>query len=107
RRVFCDASRASTAGTWGPRLRGLVFAAAPPQLAPDIWTYERGLAGWYGDAPFWEDMKRYVRFWAQERSAEVRSSPVGGSTLGERAASLNDYFLHGTKLAASTDAAAR
>jgi hypothetical protein len=107
RQGFRDFVRGLYDGTSGPPLPGLVFAADPPQVAPDIWTYERGLAGWYADAPFWQDMERYVRFWAQETYADVRASLVAGSTPEERAVSLNDYFLHGTKLAASTNAAAR
>src|SRR5215211_2637592 len=104
RQGFRDFVRGLHDGTSGPPLKGLVFAANPPQLAPDIWMYERGLARWYADEPFWKDMERYVRFWAQETYADVRASLVPESTLDKRAASLNDYFMHATKLPASTAA---
>jgi hypothetical protein len=104
RQGFRDFVRGLHDGTSGPPLKGVVFAANPPQLAPDIWTYERGLARWYADAPFWEDMERYVRFWAQETYVDVRATLVPGSRLDERAASLKDYVMHATKLPASTAA---
>lgn len=85
-------------GSSGPAMPGVVFAANPPQLAPGIGAYERGLAGWYADAPFWQDMGRTVRFWAQETYADVRAWGVAGSTLDERTSYLNDYFLHALRL---------
>ena len=85
-------------GASRPPMAGLVFAANPPQLAPDLAAYERGLAAWYADAPFWQDMQRYVRFWAQETYSDVRAWGVAGSSLGERTSYLNDYFLHGLRM---------
>jgi hypothetical protein len=104
RQGFRDFVRGLYDGATGPPMPGVVFAANPPQLAPDIWTYERGLASWYADEPFWQDMERYVRFWAQETYADVRATLVAGTTLDARAASLNDYFMHATKLRASAAA---
>jgi hypothetical protein len=74
---------------------GLVFAADPGQVTTNLGPYAQDLRGWYSDAPFWEDMSRYVRFWAQETYADARAVGVPGSGLAERSAYLNDYFLHG------------
>jgi hypothetical protein len=84
----------------GTPMRGLVFAADPFQVTTDLSQYEQELASWYSDAPFWEDMGRYVRFWAQETYADARAWGVAGSTLAERTAYLNEYFMHGAVLAA-------
>lgn len=86
---------------------GVVFAADPLQVTGDLADYKGSLQGWYADEPFWTDMKRYVRFWAQETYADARSWGVDGATLGQRVAYLNDYFLHGLRLATQSGAAAR
>jgi len=86
-------------GSSGPPLPGLVFAADAAQLAPNVADYAEKLAAWYADTPFWEDMQRYVSTWAQETYADARAWGVAGSPLGERTAYLNDYFLHGLRVA--------
>jgi len=48
-------------------------------------------------------MRRSVLFWAQETYADARTWGVDGSTLTQRSAYLNDYFLHGVRLAAAGD----
>jgi len=89
-------------------IAGVVFAATPAQLAAsaDIASYGQDLGTWYADAPFWQDMNRYVRFWAQETYADSRAWGVDGTSLAERTASLNDYFMFGRRLAAATGAVA-
>lgn len=82
-------------------MAGVVFAASPIQLAPDLTSYEEGLAQWYSDAPFWQDMDRHVKVWAQETYADARTWGVDGSSVVDRAAALNAYFLHAQKLAAN------
>ena len=84
---------------------GLVFAADPLQITTDLARYKQELLSWYGDAPFWDDMNQYVRFWAQETYADARTWGVEGSTLAERSAYLSDYFEHGSRLAAAGGAA--
>jgi hypothetical protein len=79
---------------------GLVFAADPFQATADVSQYAQDLRNWYSDVPFWQAMSSYVRFWAQETYADARTWGVSGSTLEERAAYLNDYFLHGSRIAA-------
>lgn len=87
------------AGSSGPAMPGLVFAANPPQYASNLDDYEQGLAHWYADAPFWQAMQHDVRFWAQETYADVRSWGVDGASVDDVASHLNDYNLHGKKLA--------
>lgn len=89
----------------GVASRGLVFAADPLQVTADLSQYKRDLRGWYADSAFWQDMARYVRFWAQETYADARTWGVAGSTLAQRSAYLSDYFLHGSRLAAAGDGA--
>jgi hypothetical protein len=86
-------------GSSGPPLPGLVFAADAAQLAPNVADYAQKLAAWYADAPFWEDMQRYVSTWAQETYADARAWGVAGSPLAERTSYLDDYFLHGLRVA--------
>jgi len=81
-------------------MRGFVFVGSPIQMTPDLTSYEEGLAQWYADTPFWQDMNRYVAVWAQETYADARAWGVDGSSLADRATALNAYFLHGQKLAA-------
>jgi len=100
---FRDFVRGLYTGSSGPALPGLVFAADPAQLAPDVAGYAQKLASWYADAPFWEDMQRYVAIWAQETYADARAWGVAGSPLAERTAYLNDYFLHGLRAAEEGD----
>ena len=74
RQNFRDFVRGLYTGSSGLPMAGLVFAADPPQMTTDIWPYGRGLASWYSDAFFWQDMQQYdSRFWAQETYADARS----------------------------------
>jgi hypothetical protein len=82
-------------------MAGVVFAASPIQMTPDLTSYEEGLAQWYSDAQFWQDMNRYVAVWAQETYADARAWGVDGASLADRTAALNAYFLHAQKLAAN------
>ncbi len=100
---FRDFVRGLYTGSGGPALPGMVFAADAAQLAPNVAGYAQKLASWYADAPFWEDMRRYVGVWAQETYADARAWGVAGSPLEERTAFLNDYFLHGLRVAADGD----
>jgi hypothetical protein len=96
---FREFVRGLYTGSAGPPLPGLVFAADEPQLSPAVADYAQRLASWYADAPFWEDMQRYVTTWAQETYADARAWAVAGSPLAEQTDSLNDYFLHGLRVA--------
>ena len=89
--------------------RGLVFAADPLQVTSDLSQYAQDLASWYADSAFWTGLAPYVHFWAQETYADASAWGVAGSTLAQRSAYLNDYFLHALRAAqrgdGSTDAA--
>lgn len=82
---------------------GLVFAANPTQVTSDLLQYKQDLEDWYADSTFWTDMAEYVRFWAQETYADADVWGVAGSSLAERTAYLNDYFLHGLRLTQRND----
>src|SRR3954469_12513911 len=100
RQNFRDFVRGLYTASNGPPLPGLVFAADPAQLASNVPDYAQKLAAWYADAPFWEDMQRYVSVWAQETYADARAWGVAGKPLEERTKYLDDYFLHGLRVAA-------
>ena len=78
---------------------GLVFAANPRQVTTDLAQYAQDLTSWYADSTFWNGIAPYVRFWAQETYADTRIWGVPGKTLAERVTYLDDYFLHGLRLA--------
>jgi hypothetical protein len=103
RRKLQDFVRGLSTGNGIPN-RGLVFAADPPQVTTDLLGYRQALDGFYRDSGFWEDMSRYVDFWAQETYADARSWGIAGSTLAERRARLDDYSLHGMRLATARGA---
>ena len=103
REGFRDFIRGLYTGSGGPVLPGMVFAADAAQLAPNVADYAQKLASWYADTPFWEDMQRYVTVWAQETYADARAWGVAGESLDVRTAYLNDYFLHGLRVAADGD----
>ena len=100
---FRELIRGLYTGSGGPTMPGLVFAADSAQRATDVGDYSQKLASWYADTPFWEDMQRYVSMWAQETYADARSWGVAGVPLDVRTAYLNDYFLHGLRVAADGD----
>jgi hypothetical protein len=83
--------------------RGLVFGADPLQVTSDLTEYAQDLANWYADSTFWTDLTPYVHFWAQETYADASAWGVAGSTLAERSAYLNDYFLHALRAAQRGD----
>jgi hypothetical protein len=85
---------------------GVVFAANPGQLSAEVPQYTRDLRNWYSDSPFWQTMNADVRAWAQETYADARAWGVAGASLDQRAARLNDYFLHGINVAVEGDATA-
>src|SRR5918995_1136591 len=103
RRDFLDFVRGLYTGDDGIARPGLVFVADPAQVTTDLAQYEQELAAWYADAPFWNELGQYVRFWAQETYADATAWGVPGSPLADRSAYLNDYFLHGIRLAQRDD----
>ena len=88
-----------------PTSRGIVFVAGIGQLTTDLSLYQARLQDWYEDAPFWEDMSRYVSDWSQEVYGDVRAYAVPGATREARRASLNEYLRHQSALASVAPAA--
>ena len=103
RRDFLDFVRGLYTGDDGISSPGLVFVADPAQVTTNLAQYEHELAAWYADEAFWEELSQYVRFWAQETYADATAWGVPGSPLADRSAYLNDYFLHGLRLAQRDD----
>jgi hypothetical protein len=84
-----------------PHVRGAVFVVGLDQRLADTSVYKATLKGFLADADFWTDMRRYVRFFAQEVYADTRSWGVTGASRNERAEYLNDYLQHLSVLAES------
>lgn len=82
-----------------PTAPGAVFGAGPVQATTDLAQYRHGLQAWYADSAFWLGLTGYVRFWAQDTWADARDWGVPGSTLAQRSAYLDDYFVHPTRAA--------
>jgi HYR domain len=83
----------------GTPSQGLVFVADPLQVTTDLSQYHQQLQDFFDDAPFWDDMSHYVRFWGQEVYADARLWGVAGADLGTRRDHLNDYLQHALLLA--------
>ena len=62
--------------------------------------YKATMKSWLGDAPFWLDMQRTVRFWAQEVYGDARRWGVPGAAPEARREYLNDFLQHAAKLGA-------
>ena len=82
-----------------PTSRGIIFVTGIGQSTTDLSLYQARLQDWYEDAPFWEDMSRYVSDWSQEVYGDVRTYAVQGTTREERRGSLNEYLRHQAALA--------
>ena len=100
-------------GDGGPPTKGGVLdigIVQPGIGASALSTYKSQLEGWLQDAPFWEDMSRYVSDWSQELYGDVRSYAVPGVPLASRRDFLNDYLQHllvHARLGGAATAAAR
>jgi hypothetical protein len=68
------------------------------QNLPDVPGYKRELKAWLGDAGFWVDMARHVRWTAREVYADTRFHSVPGSSRGERRRHLTQYQQHTLEL---------
>ena len=78
REDFRDFIRGLYTGSGGPTLPGLVFAADARSSRPTSPDTRRSWRAGTRDAPFWEDMQRYVSVWAQETYADARAWGVAG-----------------------------
>lgn len=102
-----DAVRGLFEGPPGsPTMRGAVFIIGHGQGAANVAVYKSALEGWLEDAPFWVDMNRYARWWAQESYANPLNVCVTGDTVAQRASHTNDFFQHVGTLAYASNAPA-
>lgn len=85
-------------GGSGPS-RGLVYDVVPFQNDSDVGEYKQQLKRWLEDTPFWAEMERDVRVWADEVYVDAQSCCVAGADLATRAARLNEYLQHRLTLA--------
>jgi hypothetical protein len=79
-------------------LPGVVFVIGLGQTTEDTGSYRETLKEWLADEPFWSDMDRYVRFWAQETYADARNWGVD-APRNTRAEYMNDFLHHVAVLA--------
>ena len=90
----------------GPKVKGAVYNIGIGQSTGDLSSYKLALQNWYLDSPFWQDMSAYVSDWSQELYGDARDYAVGGATVADRVAHLNDYLEHEVALADSAPAEA-
>jgi hypothetical protein len=81
-------------GDGGEADRGLVWMVSPAQGSSDLAGYRSQLVRLLEDEPFWDEMRRSVRFWAQEVYADPASCCVPGQPAGTIAARMNEYFQY-------------
>ena len=78
----------------GAPAKGIVFVTGMSQATTNLSVYQQNLQSWFLDAPFWEDMARYVRDWGQEQYADARNILVPGAPAEARRDALADYLDH-------------
>src|SRR5918993_2630887 len=84
----------------GRPAQGAVFVIGVMHGTKDASVYKTTMKSWLGDAPFWLDMQRTVRFWAQEVYGDARRWGVPGAAQEARREYLNDFLQHAAKLGA-------
>ena len=84
----------------GRPAQGAVFVIGVMHGTKDASAYKATIKSWLGDAPFWLDMQRTVRFWAQEVYGDARRWGVPGAAPEARREYLNDFLQHAAKLGA-------
>jgi hypothetical protein len=62
----------------GRRVQGAVFVIGVMHGTSDASLYKATLKSWFSDTPFWLEMRRSVKFWAQEVYGDVRRWGVPG-----------------------------
>ena len=94
-------ARAFVAGLYegdGRPVQGAVFVIGVMHGTNDASAYKATLKSWLGDGPFWLDMQRGVRFWAQEVYGDARRWGVPGAAPEARREYLNDFLQHAARL---------
>jgi hypothetical protein len=83
----------------GHPAQGVVFVIGVMHGTNDASLYKSTLKSWLADTPFWIDMRRAVRFWAQEVYGDARRWGVPGADREARRDYLNDFLQHAARLA--------
>jgi hypothetical protein len=78
--------------------QGAVFVIGVNHGTQDASLYKATMKSWLGDTPFWLDMQRAVRFWAQEVYGDARRWGVPGAAPEARREYLNDFLQHAARL---------
>jgi len=78
---------------------GIVWVIGMPTDLENFSVYKPNMKDWLSEAPFWNDMKKYVRWWGQEVYTDPYSVCVSGSSPGTQAEHINDFVMHPAKLA--------
>jgi hypothetical protein len=102
-----DDARAFVRGLYegdGRPLQGAVFVIGVMHGTSDASLYKSTLKSWLADTPFWLDMDRAVRFWAQEVYGDARRWGVAGADAGVRRDYLNDFLQHAARLSSNAPA---
>jgi hypothetical protein len=83
----------------GEPAQGLVYAVTLAQAESDVGSYKDDMKRFLAREPFWREMSRSVRFWAEEVYASARNCCVGGAGTAARADRINEYLQHRLMLA--------
>jgi hypothetical protein len=78
----------------GRPAKGAVFVIGVMHGTQDASLYKSTLKTWLADTPFWVDMDRAVRFWAQEVYGDARRWGVPGAPPPARSDRLNEFLQH-------------
>jgi hypothetical protein len=82
----------------GRPAQGAVFVIGVMHGTTDASLYKSTLKTWLADTPFWLDMSRAVRFWAQEVYGDARRWGVPGASVSLRRDHLNNFLQHAARL---------
>jgi hypothetical protein len=82
----------------GRPVKGAVFVIGVKHATDDASLYKSTLKAWFADTPFWRDMDRAVRLWAQEVYGDALLWGVPGAPAVTRRDHLNEYLQHTARL---------
>jgi hypothetical protein len=82
----------------GRPAKGAVFVIGVRHGTDDASLYKSTLKAWIADTPFWLDMDRAVRFWAQEVYGDASLWGVAGAPAASRRDHLNEFLQHTARL---------
>jgi hypothetical protein len=88
------------------RRRGAIFNFGVGSAMENYSVYKPQWRDLLCDAPFWEDMDAYVRWWAQEVYASPQDVCVGSAVIGSRSRHLNEFAHHPARLVEAAPACA-